>query len=389
MRPLTDERPKPMIELHGRPFLEYLVEQIRDQGFERVTLLVGYRGEQILDHFGDGSRFGIEVDYSHTPVEDLTARRLQDATSLLEDVFLLMYCDNYWPLRIEKMWQRYLEADRPVQLTVYSNRDNLTRSNVVVRDDVVEIFDRSRSTPGLAGVDIGYALVKRDAVLPLLPTGQESFEQAVYPSLIEGRALGAYVSEHRYYSVGSLERLATTEAFLARRPTVIVDRDGTLNVRLPPAQYVRRPDELVWLPGALDALRILKKAGYRVIVVSNQAGVNRGALSASALESVHERLRTDAAAAGGRIDAIYVCPHDWDEGCECRKPRPGMLLQAQRDYHLDLTRTFFLGDDERDGQAAAAAGSPFKLVTEKTSLLYLAHDLVAGRLEKELAYGHV
>ena len=73
-------------------------------------------------------------------------------------------------------------------------------------------------------------------------------------------------------------------------------------------------------------------------------------------------MRAEAAAAGGRIDAIYHCPHDWDEGCACRKPRPGMLFQAQRDHHLDLTRTFFVGDDERDGQAAAAAGAPFVLV---------------------------
>jgi histidinol-phosphate phosphatase family protein len=286
------------------------------------------------------------------------------------------------------MWRRYVDAGRPVQVTVYANRHGLTRSNVVVREGVVEVFDRSRSAPGLAGVDIGYAIVHRDSVLPLLPDEQEVFEQAVYPHLVERRELGAYVTEHRYYSVGSIERLPVTERFLARKPAVIVDRDGTLNVRPPQAQYVTRPEELVWLPGALDALRLLSTAGYTVIVVSNQAGVNRGALTVSQLESVHERLRADAAAAGGRIDAIYVCPHDWDEGCECRKPRPGMLFQAQREYHLDLTRTFFLGDDERDGQAASAAGSPFAMVSEETPLLDLAHDLTAGRLEKELAHDH-
>ena len=120
--------------------------------------------------------------------------------------------------------------------------------------------------------------------------------------------------------------------------------------------------------------------------MSNQAGVNRGALDASQLESVHERLRADVAAAGGRIDAIYVCPHDWDEGCECRKPRPGMLFQAQRDHDLDLTRTFFLGDDERDGQAAAAARMPVRSRHGGDAARWTSYAiLIAGRLEETLA----
>ena len=388
MRPLTDTTPKPMIPFHGRPFLEYLVEQVRDEGFERVTLLVGYLGEQIVAHFGNGSRFGLEIDYSHLPAENLTARRVQEAAALLDDHFLLMYCDNYWPFRFDDLWHRYVEGDRPVQVTVYANHDGYTKSNVVVRDGVVETFDRTRSAPGLAGVEIGYALVHRDTALPLLPAEQEVFEQAVYQPLVERRELGGYVSGHRYYSVGSFARLPLTEAFLARRPAVILDRDGTLNVRPPRAEYVRRPEELVWLPGALEALRLLREAGFTVIVVSNQAGVNRGALSHEALDAIHGRLRADAAAAGGRIDAIYVCPHDWDEDCACRKPRPGMLFQAQREHHLDLTRTFFLGDDERDGQAADAAGAPFALVSDEAPLLDLVRDLIAGQLERELAHDH-
>jgi histidinol-phosphate phosphatase family protein len=386
LRPLTDTRPKPMIEFHGKPFLEYLVEQVRDEGFERATLLVGYRGEQIVDHFADGGSFGIEIEYSHIAAEHLTARRLQEAGSMLDDVFLLMYCDNYWPLRFDHAWEQYMESGRSVQITVYANRDRLTRSNVLVRDDAVAVYDRSRSAPGLAGVDIGYAIVERDRVLPLLPQEQTPFEEAVYPRLVEVGALGAYVSEHRYYSVGSIDRLPVTERFLARKPAVIVDRDGTLNRRPPRAEYVTRRDELVWLPGALDALRLLAEEDYTTIVVSNQAGVNRGALTAAQLESVNSWLRADAAAAGGRIDAIYVCPHDWDEGCECRKPRPGMLFQAQRDYDLDLTRTFFLGDDERDGQAADAAGAPFALISDGTPLLDRVRALIAGRLKKELAH---
>jgi histidinol-phosphate phosphatase family protein len=385
MRPLTDMRPKPMIEFHGKPFLEYLVEMLRDAGFERVTMLVGYLADVIVDHFGGGSRLGIEIDYSRTPPDDLTSKRMQVAASGLDPIFLLMYCDNYWPMRWAEMWDQYVRSECSGQVTVYANRHGFSRSSVIVRNGKVEVFDRERVTPGLEGVEISYAILDRDVVLPLLPDHQEVFEQAVYPVLAQRGDLGAYWTEHRYYSVGSLERLPVTEEFLARRPAVIVDRDGTLNKRPPRAEYVRGPADFTWLPGALDALRLFTEAGFKVIVVSNQAGINRGALTLDELGEIHASMHADVRTAGGRIDAVYYCPHDWDEGCECRKPRPGLLYQAQREHHLDLTRTFFLGDDERDGEAAEAAGCPFALVSEETPLLQLAQAIVAARLEAATA----
>src|ERR1700740_3583149 len=98
MRPLTDDRPKPMIEFHGRPFLAYLIEMLRDEGFERVMLLLRYRASVIMDYFGDGRDFGIGISYSVSPPEDLTVRRVQLARDQIESRFLLLYCDNYWPI---------------------------------------------------------------------------------------------------------------------------------------------------------------------------------------------------------------------------------------------------------------------------------------------------
>jgi len=96
------------------------------------------------------------------------------------------------------------------------------------------------------------------------------------------------------------------------------------------------------------------------------------------LLEIHRHMVKDAEAAGGRIDAIYYCPHNWDENCECRKPRPGMLFQAQRDFSLDLSRTLFIGDDERDAQAADAAGCLAALVSDQRPLSKLVDDLIAN-----------
>jgi D-glycero-D-manno-heptose 1,7-bisphosphate phosphatase len=157
---------------------------------------------------------------------------------------------------------------------------------------------------------------------------------------------------------------------------VILDRDGVLNKKPPRGEYVRDWSEFEWLPGALEALQLLKQANYRVVIVSNQAGIGRGVMSETDLLQIHDRMRADASAAGGRIDEIYHCPHHWKDDCECRKPKPGMLFQAQRDLNLDLSRTVFVGDDERDGEAADQAGCPFVKVSEQRPLIHWVQQLL-------------
>ncbi len=368
LRPLTDTQPKPMVPFHGRPFLEYLLDLLRSQGFERVLLLLGYMADAVQEHFGDGSKFGLRIDYSVSPVEDETGSRLRLAASRLDPSFLLLYCDNYWPMRMEELWTRFADGGTPAMVTVYANRDRYTRNNVQVGDDgYVRVYDKSRTSAGLNGVEIGYALLSR-SVLEFLPEGNVSFEGTVYPALVERRLLRGYVTEHRYYSVGSHERLPLTELFLSNQKAVILDRDGVLNKKPPRAHYVRNWEEFEWLPGAVEGLRLLKKAGYKLILATNQAGIARGIMSEAQLAALHDRMQAELKAACAELDAIYYCPHGWDEGCLCRKPRPGLLFQAQREHHLDLTKTVFIGDDERDLAAGTAAGCPTFLVSSDYSL---------------------
>lgn len=107
MRPITDNLPKPMVPVLGRPFLEYQIEQLREQGFDRIVLLLGYLPHVIQDYFGDGSRWGVSIQYSVTGPDDLTSSRVANARHLIDACFLLLYCDNYWPMRIDRMWERF------------------------------------------------------------------------------------------------------------------------------------------------------------------------------------------------------------------------------------------------------------------------------------------
>ena len=368
-----------MLEVHGKPFLEYLITMLRSQGFERVVLLLGYLPEVVQDYFGDGHRWGVQIAYSVTPVEDQTGRRIKRAEHLLDDSFLLLYCDNYWPMQMDKMWQRFLDANVPAMLTVYKNKDDYTKDTLRVDSQgFITVYDKSRRAQDLKGVEISYGIFKKE-LLALLPDENISFEETLYPVLAQKRKLAAYVTEHRYYSVGSLQRLALTDAFLARRPAIILDRDGVLNRKPARANYVCRWEEFEWLPGAKEALKLLQTAGIRVLVVSNQAGVARGAMTEADLLDIHRRMVREATLAGGNIEVIYYCPHNWDDGCDCRKPKPGMLFQAQRDFSLDLSRTLFIGDDERDAQAADSAGCPSLLVSDQKTLLDIVRELVNKR----------
>jgi D-glycero-D-manno-heptose 1,7-bisphosphate phosphatase len=285
-------------------------------------------------------------------------------------------------MQMDKMWKKFAAANVPAMVTVYSNKDKYSKDSVRINeDDYVAIFDRKRITPGLQGVEISYAILNK-SVLELLPERDALFEEAVYTQLTEQRQLLAYVTDHRYYSVGSLNRLPLTKAFFARRPTIFLDRDGVLNKKPPKARYVQTWNEFEWLPGAKQALRLLKEACYRVIVVSNQAGIARGLMKETELKQIHERMKEAVIEAGGQIDAIYYCPHHWDDGCECRKPKPGMLFYAQRDYNFDLTKSILIGDDERDAKAADAAGCKSVLVSDKVSLLDVTRKLLNGKMEE-------
>ncbi|HER25516.1 MAG TPA: hypothetical protein ENI69_00240 [Rhodospirillales bacterium] len=239
LAPLTDTRPKPMVEFQGRPFLEYLIGMLREQGFERLVLLLGYLPDVVSDYFGDGSRFGVEITYSVTPPEDETGWRVRQALRHLDPTFLLMYCDNYWPMPFADMWRRYCEADAPAMVTVYRNTDGYTRDNLRIgADGYLEIYDKSRSADGLSGVDIGFLILRRE-IIERLPEDNVSFEATLYPELVLNHELIAFQTDHRYYSVGDHKRLPLTKIFLAAEPTVILDRDGVLNVKMPHAKYVR------------------------------------------------------------------------------------------------------------------------------------------------------
>ena len=144
---------------------------------------------------------------------------------------------------------------------------------------------------------------------------------------------------------------------------VLLDRDGVINARPGPG-WVRHWEEFRFLPRAVEALRKLNENGYKSIIVSNQSGVGRGLLSEEDLETITANFREEAAKQGAGIEAVFYCTHRPEDGCECRKPRPGLLLKAQREYGFPFPSTFLVGDTEVDFQAGTSVGCPVILIAD-------------------------
>ncbi|PTB18706.1 D-glycero-beta-D-manno-heptose-1,7-bisphosphate 7-phosphatase [Trinickia symbiotica] len=155
---------------------------------------------------------------------------------------------------------------------------------------------------------------------------------------------------------------------------VILDRDGVINVDSD--AFIKSPDEWVAIPGSLEAIARLNQAGYRVVVASNQSGIGRGLFDMAALNAMHAKMQRAAAAVGGRIDAVFFCPHTADDQCECRKPKPGLLKMIVERFEIEPAVTPVVGDSLRDLQAGAALGFPTHLVLTGKG----GQTLVAGGL---------
>ena len=178
--------------------------------------------------------------------------------------------------------------------------------------------------------------------------------------------------------LGALERLPRSRRMPPRREAaaicVFLDRDGVINRKQPEDDYVKRWEEFEFLPGAIEALRLLARAGCRTVVVTYQRGIALGRMTAEAVDDIHARMRHALAEAGARIEAVYYCPHD-NGSCDCRKPGTGLFLRATRELPgVDFSRAIVIGDSVKDMQAGARLGCRTVLIADA--------ETAAGRLDE-------
>jgi NDP-sugar pyrophosphorylase family protein len=215
LRPITYTYPKSMIDVNGRPFLEYLIKYLKGYGYEDILLLVGYKWEMIEEYFGDGSKFGVNLSYS---VEDEplgTGGAIKNAYlgGYLEKRFLLLYGDTYYPLDLHSFVEFYKSSGADNCITAYTNSEKKVQNNLWVEDGLVKEYNKTEDNENMNAVEPGTSIFSR-VMLSLTDKTKFSLEIDLYPKLIDMAQLGAYVSDTQYYDIGTPERMKIIEGIL-------------------------------------------------------------------------------------------------------------------------------------------------------------------------------
>jgi len=356
LRPLTSTIPKALIPINGEPFLAHQLRLLKRAGFKKVVLCLGHLGEQICDFVRRGKSFGLEVEYSFDGPQLLgTGGAIRRALPMLGEAFFVLYGDSYLPCDYSNVQRCFFESGNRGLMTVFRNEGRWDKSNVEFSGGRITNYDKVHPTSQMHHIDYGLGVFRSDVFISF--AGDTVLDlTTVYKDLLQDGQLAAYEVQQRFYEIGSRAGIEDLEAYLvnARQPAVFLDRDGVLNEALIRDRHPFPPSnlaELKILEGAANELRRLKDAGFLLIVVTNQPDVARGIRARRSVEEINE-----AVMAALPLDDVYVCFHSERDACDCRKPKPGLLLQASADRSICLERSFLIGDRWRDIDAGAAAG---------------------------------
>lgn len=412
------EVPKPMIQILNKPILEYQLECLRDQGYRDIILVIGHLGHVVREYFGDGSGispatgkpFGVSIEYIVETEPLGTAGALYLLKEKLGEDFLLLCGDVIFDIDVDRFYRFHKARGGVATLFTHPNSHPYD-SGIIMADESGKVTNwlhkeeprqwyRNRVNAGLhffshrifeQGLfrEMKKVDLDREVLKPLIPTGQ----LFVYDSPEYVKDMG---TPDRFYSVTEDIRCGKVRQKNLSNPQrcVFLDRDGTLNKYV---GFLRHIDQLELLPGAAEAVRKINESGYLAIIVTNQPVIARGEVTVPELREIHNKLETLLGQEGAYVDGIYYCPHHPHKGyegeipelkidCQCRKPKPGLLYQAAKDFHIDLTASYMVGDGDNDVQCGINAGCTPVLLTEgeaKVAHYRTLLDFVNHRIVKE------
>ena len=376
LKSVTDNMPKPMTRVCGKPVLEHQVEILKKEGINEFVFVVGYLSEMITDYFGDGSRLGVGISY-YEEEKPLGTGGALFKLGLKED-FLLCNGDLIFDFSLKEMVRFHKSNNALATLLTHPNNHPYDSTLLSVSsENRVRAVIRSDSKPyAYANLCNGGIQIVSPELLSLYNfSGRADFDKDIIEPAVKTGRIFSYKTWEYVKDMGTPERLNGVERDVEKgtvknkhrgnmQKAVFLDRDGTVNVQ---KGYITRPEEMELLPGAAQAISRFNRAGYLTVIVTNQPVIARGECSFETLEEIHNRLETLLGEEGAYVDGIYFCPHHTDKGfeneveelkinCRCRKPAPGMLLKAREDFNIDMSKSFMVGDSLRDVEAGINAG---------------------------------
>ena len=387
---LFPDIPKPLIPIDGIPVLEREVCSLASQGFRDIILTVSYLHEKIEEHFGDGSKWGVKIEYfvENTPLGNAGALF---KLNLKED-FLLLNADAMFDVDFNRFVDFHKQHGGLVTLFTHPNSHpydsglliadkNGAVEQWLAKEDSRPEYYRNRVNAGLHVINpsvLELSGIDADKVGAVGENGKPikvDLDRQLLKPLAGTGKMFCYDSPEYVKDMGTPERYdAVCEDYKAGRVSgknlqnkqkaIFLDRDGTINKYV---GFLRNINEFELLDGAADAIKKINASGYLAIVITNQPVIARGEVSFEELERIHNKMETLLGKKGAYLDAIYFCPHHPHKGyegerpelkfdCDCRKPKPGMLLKAAQDFNIDLAQSWMIGDGENDIRAGQNAG---------------------------------
>lgn len=403
---VASDIPKPMIKIEGIPVLEREIECLKEQGFDDLLITVSHLGKIIMDYFGDGSGnspvtgqpFGVHIEYYFENEPLGNAGALFKIKDKLTEDFLLLNADAMFDVDFSRFVEYHKQHGGLVTLFTHPNSHPYDSGLIIAdkngavekwlaKEDERPLYYRNRVNAGLhvinpeifalSGIDAeivgkiggdGKSVkvdLDRQLLKPLAGTGK----MFCYDSPEYVKDMG---TPDRYYSVCAdyREGRVTGKNLKNKQKAIFLDRDGTINKYV---GFLRNIDDFELIDGVAEAIRKINESGYLAIVVTNQPVIARGEVSFNELEEIHNKMETLLGKEGAYLDAIYYCPHHPHKGyegerpelkidCDCRKPKPGMLLKAAEDFNIDLSQSWMIGDGQNDVVAGINAGCKTVLI---------------------------
>ena len=388
---LFPDIPKPLIPVAGMPILEREIRSLCAQGFRDIILTVGYLADNIMAYFGDGSQLGAKIDYfiEETPLGNAGALfRMREKIG--EEPFLLLNADAAFDVDFIRMVEFHKRHGGLVTLFTHPNSHPYDSGLIIAdgkgnvekwlakEDERPQWYD-NRVNAGLHVIepkvlDMSLKHLTIDSKTGF-PKGKVDLDRQILKPLCGTNQMFCYDSPEYVKDMGTPDRFHQVEAdykngivqaknLCNKQKAIFLDRDGTINKYV---GFLRNIDDFELVEGVSNAIKKINQSGYLAIVVTNQPVIARGEVSWDELNEIHKKMATLLGNDGAYVDSIYVCPHHPDKGfegerpeykivCDCRKPKPGMLLQAARDFNIDLSKSVMVGDSGSDVEAGKNAG---------------------------------